>query len=147
MRKLIELKKLAEEQVTGGRETAEEMLRKDDDLALRRRGHRFIPGAHALTLEGRRPARRCDFSCSAVMVEPPQSAEIDLLEAGAAAASAAMSTILLAEGALALEVPLEARLGAMACVRCKRGALRGKEMSAGETEKLGNERADRKSVV
>ena len=78
------------------------------------------------------------------MVEPPQSAEIDLFEAGAVAvaASAAMLTILLAEGALALEVPLEARLGAMAYVRCKRGALRGKEMSAGETEKLGNERTD-----
>ena len=47
-----------------------------------------------------------------------------------------MSMILLAEGALALE----ARLGATVYVRCKRGALRGKEMSAGETEKLGNER-------
>ena len=76
------------------------------------------------------------------MVEPPQSAEMDLFEAGAAAvvASAAMSTVLLVEGALALEVPLEARLGAMVYVRCKRGALRGKEMIAGETENLGNER-------
>ena len=93
-----------------------------------------------MTLEGRRPARRCDFSCSAVMVEPPQSAEMDLFEAGAAAAaaSATMSTILLEEGALALE----ARLGAMADVRCKREMLRGKEESAGEIENLGNERAD-----
>ena len=83
------------------------------------------------------------------MVEPPQSAEIDLFEAGvaAAAASAAMSTILLPEGALALEVPLEARLGAMAYVRCKRGALRGKEMSTGETAKLGNERTDEVLVL
>ena len=95
-----------------------------------------------MTLEGRRPARRCDFSCSTVMVEPPQSAEMDLFEAGAAAAaaSAAMSTILLEEGALALEVPLEARLGAMADVRCKREMLRGKEESAGEMETLGNEK-------
>ena len=45
---LIELKKLAEEQVTGGSEAAEEMLRKDDDLALRRRGHRFIPRCSCL---------------------------------------------------------------------------------------------------
>ena len=84
---------------------------------------------------------RCDFSCSAMIVELPQSAEIDLFEAGAAAAaaSAAMSTILLAEGALALEVPL-VRLGAMACVRSEREVLRGKEMSAGEKEKFGNER-------
>ena len=78
--------------------------------------------------------RRCDFSCSAVMVEPPQSAEIDLFEAGAAAAaaSAAMSTILLEEEALALEVPLEARLGAMADVRCKREMLRGRDGKLGE---------------
>ena len=77
-----------------------------------------------------------------MIVEPPQSAEMDLFEeagAAAAAASVAMSTILLAEGALALEVPL-ARLGAMVYVRCKRGVLRGKEMSAGEKEKFGNER-------
>ena len=77
------------------------------------------------------------------MVEPPQSAEIDLFEAGAAvaAASAAMSTILLAEGALVLEVPLEARLGAMADVRCEGKVQRGKEESAGEIENLGNEKA------
>ena len=96
------------------------------------------PGARALTPEGRRPAGRCDFSCSAVIVDPPQSAEIDLFEeAGAAAAAAlvAMSTILLAEGALALEVPL-ARLGAMAYVRSKKEVLRGKEMSAGAKEKF-----------
>ena len=85
---------------------------------------------------------RCVFNCSAVTVDPPQSAEIDLFKAGAAAAvaSAAMSTILLAEGALALEVPLEGRLGAMADVRCEGKMLRGKEESAGEMEILGNER-------
>ena len=78
------------------------------------------------------------------MVEPPQSAEIDFFEAGAAAAaaSATMLTILLEEGALALEVPLEGRLGAMADVRCKSEMLRGKEESAGEIGNLGNERAD-----
>ena len=77
-------------------------------------------------------------------VDPLQSAEIDRLEEdfAAAAAAAAMSTVLLAEGALALEVPLEARLGAMADVRCKREMLRGKEESTGEMENLGNERAD-----
>ena len=37
-----------------------------------------------------------------------------------------MFTILLAEEALALEVPLEARLGAMAYVRCKRECCAGK---------------------
>ena len=79
-----------------------------------------------MTLEGRRPARRCDFSCSAVIVDPPQSAEMDLFEeagAAAAAASAATSTILLAEGALALEVPL-VRLGAIAYVQSELGVLR-----------------------
>ena len=70
-------------------------------------------------------------------VDPPQSAEIDLFEAGAAAAaSAAMSTILLEEGALALEV----RLGAMADVRCEGKVLRGKEESVGVMEILGNQR-------
>ena len=83
------------------------------------------------------------------MVEPPQSAEIDLFEAGAAAAaaSAAMSTILLEEGALALEVPLEGRLGAMADVWCENEMLRGKEESAGEMENLGNERLGDDSVL
>ena len=72
---------------------------------------------------------RCSFSCAAVTVDPPQSAEIDLFEAGAAAAaaSAAMSTILLEEGALALEVPLEGRLGAMADVQCRGEVLRGRD--------------------
>ena len=89
-----------------------------------------------MTLEGRRPARRCDFRCSAVIVEPPQSAEMDLFEEAAAAASAAASTILLAEGALALEVPLEVRLGAMAYVRSKRGVLRGKENEHGREREV-----------
>ena len=95
-------------------------------------------------MEGIRPESRCAFNCSVVTVDPPQSAEIDLFEAGAAAAaaaaSAAMSTILLEEGALALEVPLEGRLGAMADVPCRGEMLRGKEESAGEMENLGNER-------
>ena len=61
-----------------------------------------------------------------MIVEPPQSAEMDLFEeagaAAAAAALAAMSTILLVEGALALEAPL-VRLGAMAYVQSKLGVL------------------------
>ena len=70
-------------------------------------------------------------------VDPPQSAEIDLFEAGAAAAaSAAMSMILLEEGALALE----AHLGAMADVRCEGKVQRGKEKSAAVMETLRNER-------
>ena len=75
------------------------------------------------------------FNCSAVTVDPPQSAEIDRLDEdfAAAAAAAAMSTVLLAVGALALEVPLVACLGAMACGWC---ALRGKEMSAKRKERI-----------
>ena len=52
-------------------------------------------------------------------VDPPQSAEIDLLDDDdlvAVAAAAAMSITLPDEEALALEAPL-VRLGAMACVR------------------------------
>ena len=82
------------------------------------------------------------FNCFAVTVDPAQSAEIDLFTgagAAAAAASVAMSMILLDEEPLALEVPL-ARLGAMAYVRSELGMLRGKERSAGEKEKFGNER-------
>ena len=68
-------------------------------------------------------------------VDPPQSAEIDRLDEdfAAAAAAAAMSTVLLVEEALALEVPLVACLGAMACERC---VLRGKEMRAGRKERI-----------
>ena len=73
-------------------------------------------------------------------VDPPQSAEIDLFEAGAAAAASAAMSTLLEEGALALEMHLEGRLGAMADVWCKDKMLRGKEESAGEMETLGNER-------
>ena len=81
---------------------------------------------------------RCVFNCSAVTVDPPQSAEIDRLDEdfAAAAAAAAMSTVLLDEEVLALSAVF-ACLGAMVCGRC---ALRGKEMGAGATEKLGNER-------
>ena len=81
------------------------------------------PGARALTLDGRRPASRCAFSCSAVTEDPPQSAEIDLLDdedLAAAAAAAAMSTVLLDEEALPLGATL-ARLGAMAQEQSKRG--------------------------
>ena len=84
------------------------------------------PGARACTSEGRRPANRCAFSCSAVTVDPAQSAEIDLLDdddLAAATAVAAMSTTLPVEEALDLEAPL-VRLGAMACVRSGLGVLR-----------------------
>ena len=39
----IKIKELAEEEVTGGSEPAEEMLGEDNDLALRGRGHQFVP--------------------------------------------------------------------------------------------------------
>ena len=55
---------------------------------------------------------RCVFNCSAVTVDPPQSAEIDRLDEDFAAAAAAMSTVLLDEEALALGAVF-ARLGAM----------------------------------
>ena len=103
-------------------------------------GTNSSPGARALTLDGRRPASRCTFSCSTVTVDPPQSAEIDLLDdedLAAAAAVAAMSTVLLDEEALALEAVL-VRLGAMAYVRSELRA--GKKMS-GRKKKIGGERA------
>ena len=81
-----------------------------------------------MTPDARRPASRCAFSCSAVTVDPPQSAEIDLFDdedLAAAAAAAAMSMVLLDVEALALE-----RLGAMASVR---GVLRaGKKGAKGK---------------
>ena len=40
---LIEVEELAEEQITRGRESAEEVLGEDDDLVLRGRGDQFIP--------------------------------------------------------------------------------------------------------
>ena len=40
---LVEIKELAEEQITQRRESAEEVFREDDDLVLRWRGHQFIP--------------------------------------------------------------------------------------------------------
>ena len=95
-----------------------------------------------MTPDGRRPASRCTFNCSAVTVDPPQSAEIDLFEdedLAAAAASAAMSITLLDEEALALEATL-VRLGAMVSVWSEKRVQRGKEMSAGENEKFENER-------
>ena len=69
-------------------------------------------------------------------VDPPQSAEIDLLddEDLAAAAVAAMSTVLLDEEALPLEATL-VRLGAMEYVRSERGVLRaGKKHARGRRE-------------
>ena len=84
--------------------------------------------------------RSCAFSCSAVIVDPPQSAEIDLFndaDLAAAAAAAAMSTVLLDEEALALEAAL-VRLGAMAYVRSERGVLRaGKKQARGRRRILG----------
>ena len=77
-----------------------------------------------MTPDGRRPASRCAFNCSAVTVDPPQSAEIDLFEDEDLAA-AAMSMTLLDEEALALEVAL-VRLGAMASVWSVRSVLRAK---------------------
>ena len=77
---------------------------------------------------------QCSFNCSAVIVDPAQSAEIDLFAgagAAAAAASAAMFMILLDEEPLALEAPL-ARLGAIAYMGSELRMLRGKETSAGE---------------
>ena len=98
------------------------------------------PGARALTLDGRRPASRYAFSCSAVIVDPPQSAEIDRFDVedlAAAAAAAAMLIVLLDVEALALEAALE-RLGAMAFLRSELRA--GKKMSA-RKKKIGSERA------
>ena len=92
------------------------------------------PGARAFTLEGRRPVSRYVFSCSAVIVDPPQSAEIDRFDEdlAPAAAAAAMSTVLLDEEALALGATL-LRLGAMASGRCvpsagKQGAKRKEKL-------------------
>ena len=76
-----------------------------------------------MTLDGRRPASRCAFSCSAVIVDPPQSAEIERFDVevlAAAAAAAAMSIVRLGVETLAVEAAFE-RLGAMAYVR---GVLR-----------------------
>ena len=71
----------------------------------------------ALTLDSRRPASRYTFSCSAVIVDPPQSAEIERFDVeDLAAAAAAMSIVRPDVEALALEAALE-RLGAMASVR------------------------------
>ena len=61
------------------------------------------------------------MSCSTVIVDPPQSAEIDRFDEEdlvAAAAAAAMSIVLLDVEALALEAALE-RLGAMTYVRSR----------------------------
>ena len=81
-----------------------------------------------------RPVSRCVFNCSAVTVDPPQSAEIDRLDEdfAAAAAAAAMFTVLLDEDALALGA-FFARLGAMAGERCLLSAGRNERK-----EKEGN---------
>ena len=97
-------------------------------------GTNSFPGARALTLDGRRPASQYACSCSAVITDPPQSAEIDRLDEdfAAAAAAAAMSPILLDEEALALGADL-ARLVAMVSVRCVLSAGRNER-----EEKEGN---------
>ena len=65
-------------------------------------------------------------------VDPPQSAEIDRLDEDfAAAAAAAMSTVLLDEEALALGAVF-VRLGAMACGRCVLSAGRDEREEKGE---------------
>ena len=91
------------------------------------------PGARACALEGMRPVRRCVFNCSAVTVDPPQSAEIDRLDEdfAAGAAAAAMSTVLLDEEALALGAVF-ARLGAMVSGRCVLSAGRDERKEKGE---------------
>ena len=72
-------------------------------------------------------------------MDPPQSAEIDLLDdedLAAAAAVAAMSIVLLDEEALALGAIL-VRLGAMAYVRSERGLLREGKKRAREKKDFG----------
>ena len=88
-------------------------------------GTNSFPGARALTLDGRRPASQCACSCSAVITDPLQSAEIDRFDEDltAEAAAAAMSIVLLDEETLPLEAVL-ARLGAMVSVRNVRDELR-----------------------
>ena len=103
-------------------------------------GTSSVPGVRTLTLEGISPDNRCALSCSSVMVDPSQSAEINRFDEevlAAAAATAAMSIVRLDEGALALEAALE-RLGAMAYLRSELRA--GKKMS-GRKKKIGGERA------
>ena len=100
-------------------------------------GTTSVPGARALTLEGRRPASRCALSCLAIMEEPPQSVEMDRLDEEVLAAAAAMSIVWLDEEALALGAALE-RLGAMAYLQSE---LRtGKEI-CGKKKKFEGEKA------
>ena len=57
---LIEVEELAEEQITQGRESAEEMLGEDDDLVLRRRGDHLVPwssSSHARWKKTGQPVR------------------------------------------------------------------------------------------
>ena len=78
--------------------------------------------------------------CSAVMVDPPQSAEIDRFDEevlAAAAAAAAMSTVRLDVEVLALEAAL-GRLGAMAYWRSE---LRAGKKKSERKKKIGGERA------
>ena len=104
--------------------------------------HALSPVARALTLEGRRPASRWALSCSVVIVDPPQSAEIDRFDEEdlvVAAAAAAMSIVWLDVEALALEAAL-VRLGAMAFVWSVRGVLRAGKRKTKEKRNLGGER-------
>ena len=52
---LIEIKELAEEKITRGSESAEQVLGEDHDLVLRGRGHHFIPWGSSLDI-GRKKA-------------------------------------------------------------------------------------------
>ena len=116
---LVEVKELPEEKITWGVNPRNRCSEKMTTSSFVGEGTGSSPGARALTLDGRRPASRYAFSCSAVIVDPPQSAEIDRFDVedlAAAAAAAAMLIVLLDVEALALEAALE-RLGAMACVR------------------------------
>ena len=123
---LIEVKELAEEQITRGRESAEEVLGEDDDLVLRGRGHQFVPWGSSFDAGRKKTGQPVRLQLlrrdrgSAPIGGDRSLRDEDL---AAAAASAAMSTVLLDEEALALEVPL-VRLGAMAYVRSERGVLR-----------------------
>ena len=91
-------------------------------------------------LEGRRPASWYPLICSAVVIDPPQSAEIDRFDEevlAAAAAAAAMSTVRLDVEVLALEATLE-RLGGMVYWQSE---LRAGKKKSGRKKKIGGERA------
>ena len=57
---LIKVKELAEEKITRGRKTAEQMLRENHNLALSRSGNNFIPWGSSLSV-GRN--QTCELMC------------------------------------------------------------------------------------